>query len=345
LPPQASTFARGVDTLHYAVIAVTLLGATLVFALALYFAVRHPRRGTGELTRRMDVSLPLEIAIIGGLELLFLAFWVVGVLQYQRMTSPPPGARPIYVTAKQWMWKFSYPDGRASLDVLTVPAGRVVELVMTSRDVIHSFYVPAFRVKEDVIPGRYITLWFEANTPGRFDLDCAEYCGVGHSRMLGAVRVLGDDDYERWLDGRLPPSREGEGEGESPRTADLVSLGREVAAQRACLSCHTVDGQAHVGPSWARLYGSSVRLAGGGTVIADEAYLTRSMMDPDHEIVAGFKAVMPTYRGVLREAEVAALVEYIKSLREPGPAPGVTLPRLLPDAARASPDAGPEPAR
>jgi cytochrome c oxidase subunit II len=325
LPVQASTFAVGVDMLHFFVITTTMLGATFVFLLALLFLLRSRRHAPGELTPRAQASTATELTLMGGLLTVFIVFWIVGATQYDRMMTPPPDAIPVYVTAKQWMWKFSYPDGRSSMDVLTVPIGRPIKLVMTSRDVIHSFYVPAFRMKHDVVPGRYYAAWFQATTTGTFDIRCAEYCGVSHSRMLGSVRVLSADDYRRWLETPSP--------GESH---DLVTAGLEVAARRGCLSCHTIDGQRHIGPTWAGLYGSNVRLDDGRTVVADDAYLTRSMMEPRDDVVVGFKPVMPTYRGVLEEPEVAALVELIASIRDRPLAPSVELPQVVPRAVPSS---------
>jgi cytochrome c oxidase subunit 2 len=319
LPPAASTYASGVDMLHYFVIATTMLGASFVFLLALLFLIRSRQRATGELTTRAHGSAATELTLMGGLLTIFIVFWIIGASQYDRMMTPPPDAIPVYVTAKQWMWKFSYTDGRSSMDVLTVPVGRPIKLVMTSRDVIHSFYVPAFRMKHDVVPGRYYAAWFEATTPGTFDIRCAEYCGVSHSRMLGSVRVLSAKDYGRWLETVTP--------GE---THDLAAEGLAVAARRGCLSCHTIDGQPHVGPTWAGLYGASVKLEDGRTVVADDAYLTKSMMDPAEEVVAGFKPVMPTYRGVLEQPEVAALVELIASIQDRPIAPSVHLPAVTP---------------
>ena len=244
---------------------------------------------------------------------------MIGAVQYDRIVTVPPGSMLVYVTGKQWMWKFTYLDGRASMDVLTVPLNRPVELMMTSRDVIHSFYVPAFRLKHDVVPGRYYALWFQATMPGTYDIDCAEYCGLDHSRMLGTVRVLDAADYAAWLASTTPGP-----------DLDLVAQGRDVAARRACLSCHTLDGQRHIGPSWVALYGSTVALRDGRKVVADEAYLTKSMMDPLDEVVDGYQPVMPSYRGLLEQPEVAALVELIKSLRDTPAAPTVALPRVAP---------------
>jgi cytochrome c oxidase subunit 2 len=319
LPPQASTYAASIDLLHFFVIGATMLGATFVFGLALLLLLRNRMRVEGETTPEVSASAPIELCIMGALLMLFLVFWVVGAVQYDRMMTAPPNALPVYVTAKQWMWKFAYADGRSAMDVLTVPAHRPIKLIMTSRDVIHSFYVPAFRMKHDVVPGRYYVAWFEASMVGTFDIECAEYCGVSHSRMLGKVRVLSAEDYRRWQETVMP--------GEDH---DLAAEGLDVAARRGCLSCHTVDGQPHIGPTWAGLYGSVVKLDDGRTVVADATYLTRSMMDPHADVVVGFKPIMPTYRGILEEPEVAALVEFVTSLQRRPIAPSVALPAVVP---------------
>jgi cytochrome c oxidase subunit 2 len=329
LPVQASTYAQDVDVLHYFVISATMLGATFVFLLALYYLVRYRQREAQPTTVRLQTSVPAEIVIIGGILSLFLAFWVVGTTQYNRMMSPPADSISVYVTGKQWMWEFAYPDGRSSMDVLTVPAHRPVKLVMTSRDVIHSFYVPAFRMKHDVVPGRYYAIWFEAKAPGLYPLECAEFCGVSHSRMLGQVQVLSQPDYERWLGGPAPAASEGYATAKEPG-GNLAAIGRDVAARRGCLNCHTIDGQPHIGPSWAGLYDSRVSLTDGRIVTADDAYLTKSMMEPQADIVAGFKGVMPTYRGALPGPEVAALVEFIRSLRNQPIRPTIELPTVVP---------------
>jgi cytochrome c oxidase subunit 2 len=330
LPPEASTYARSVDLLHFFVISATMLGATFVFLLALYFLLRYRRREARPLTAHRTVSVPAEILIIGAILSLFLVFWVVGASQYNRMTTPPRDAMPVYVSAKQWMWEFAYADGRSSLDVLTVPANRPIELVMTSRDVIHSFYVPAFRMKHDVVPGRYYTAWFEATAPGTYPIECAEFCGVAHSRMLGQVRVLSALDYERWLNGEVGPTREGVAGAPATMSSELAEIGRGVAARMACLQCHTIDGQPHIGPTWSGLYDSQVTMSDGRVLVADEAYLTRSMMEPQVDIVAGYKGIMPTYRGALQQPEVAALVEFIKALRSQPFTPEIRLPRVEP---------------
>jgi len=332
LPPGASTFADGIDLLHFAVISVTMVGATGVAFVALWYLMRYRRRAPLAPTALLQASLLGEVTIIGSILGLFVIFWVIGFVQYVDIESPPADAIEVQVTAKQWMWKFSYADERRSINVLTVPVGRPVRLTMTSRDVIHSFFVPAFRIKQDVVPGRYVTAWFQATSPGSYDIYCAEYCGISHSRMLATVNVLAAADYEQWLSTRNDTSllaaedfeRAG-GTGELDRS-DLAEQGRAVAARRECLACHTIDGQPHVGPTWRGLFDATVPLEGNLTVIADEAYLTRSMMDPMADVHRGFRPVMPTYQGILTAPEAAAIVEYIKTLRAGGIEPSVQLP-------------------
>jgi cytochrome c oxidase subunit 2 len=320
LPEGASTFATRIDLLHFAVIATTMLGSFYIFLMAAWFAVRWYRgdRAPRASTPKVLASGKREATIIGGVLVLFVAFWVVGFTQYVDMASPPKDAMTIVVTGKQWMWKFTYPNGRDTNDVLTVPVHKPIRLLMTSRDVIHSFFVPQFRIKHDLIPGQYVTTWFEATKVGEYDIFCAEYCGVNHSRMLGRVVVLSASDYEAWL----------RKEDAAPGGDDLVQRGLSVATRRACVACHTLDGQTHVGPTWARLYGRVVTLEDGRRTTADDAYLTRSMMEPNADVVAGFKPVMPSYQGVLSPAEVGALVELIRSLKNAPIAPSVALPRL-----------------
>jgi len=305
LPPEASTFAYKIDTLHFAIIATTMVGSTSIFLVAVYFTLRYRRRSNVQLTEHIVTGLPLELLFIFGTLGLFLVWWAIGYHQYVDLEVPPKDALLVYVQAKQWMWKFTYPDGRSTNDVLVVPAGKNVRLVMGSRDVIHSFFVPAFRVKQDVVPGRYVTTWFHSDSPGTYPILCAELCGVDHSVMRGSVVVLGGEDYDAWLGQNVV------GTGSTP----LAGIGREAAVKHACVACHTWNGQRHIGPTWSHLYDSKVSLEGGKTVIADEEYLTRSMMEPGADIVATFPNVMPaSYRYTLSQPDVAAIVEFIRSL-------------------------------
>ncbi|HXU68588.1 MAG TPA: cytochrome c oxidase subunit II [Polyangia bacterium] len=327
LPPQASTMAESIDHLHMLVILTTMAGSAAVGLMAVFFVIKYRHKGPQKAERDRAPTTPprVEWALALGLFGLFFGLWVIGFMQFVRLRVAPPDSYDIYVTAKQWMWKFAYQEGAHSITTLYVPAGRPVKLIMTSRDVIHSFYVPDFRIKEDVIPGRYTTLWFEVKEPGVHDILCAEYCGTNHSTMRGQVVALDAADFARFLGRGLDRTATAAPFRQEPEVAtslgpsapmSLVRLGQQVAAQQGCLRCHTLDGTPHIGPTWAGLWGATVPLKGGGRVLVDEAYLTESMMDPMARIRDGYQPVMPTYLGRLRPAETAALIELIKSLAE-----------------------------
>lgn len=320
LPEQGTAYARSVDHLHYFVILTTMLGAAAVGVTVIAFVVVYRRRQALQATPVVEPKVIHEALFIGVPLTLFLVWFAIGYPQYVSLQTPPKDAMDVYVQAKKWMWKFAYPGGPNSADVLRVPAGRPVRLLMTSRDVIHSFFVPGFRLKQDVLPGRYTQTWFEATEPGRHQIFCAEFCGTGHSSMLGEVVVMKPEEFDAWIadqrrgvvaaqDSAPIPS-----ENVDIRTS-LVDQGRRLAAEYGCFKCHTVDGTQHIGPTWLDLYGKTERLEGGKTVLADESYLTRSMMDPRADVVAGFQPVMPTFQGRIPAPEVAAIVEFIKSLR------------------------------
>lgn len=333
LPPGASSVATELDLLHLLVISTTMIGSTVIFLAAIVFLWRYHRSRRGETTEPVHASPRQEAMIIGGLLSIFLVFWVLGYRQYEAMRAPPADALDVYVVAKQWMWQFADEHGRRSQSVIVVPRGRPVRLVLTSRDVIHSVFVPAFRLKQDAVPGMYTYLWFQAEQSGAFDLYCAELCGLAHSRMRAVVLVLEPQLYERWLEGELPLEvAEATGRAPAAPAEDLAVIGQRVAVRYGCLSCHTVTGEPHIGPSWRGLYGRREALAGGGEVVADEAYLTRSMMEPERQVVRGYEPVMPSYFGILDHAQTAALVEYIRSLRAPAaePPPAPLPPGVLP---------------
>jgi cytochrome c oxidase subunit 2 len=319
LPEQASTFATRVDRLHYFVVTVTMLSSTFVGLAAMYFFFRYRETKQAASTPVVTPSIRFEAMIIG-VPLAFFLVWVwIGFKDYLWYTSPPKDSTDVYVTGKKWMWHFAYPDGPNGNAVLTVPAHRPIRLLMTSRDVIHSFYVPEFRIKQDVIPGRYTESWFEATKPGRYRIYCAEFCGTWHSQMVGWVIVLPPAQFDVWMaherDGLVGRVDASDTDTVENARGDLVSYGRKVAMVQGCLKCHSLDGEPHIGPTWLDLYKRKETLESGETVIADEAYLTDSMIDPRAKIVKGFKPVMPTYKGRLPAPEAAALVEFIKSLR------------------------------
>jgi cytochrome c oxidase subunit 2 len=329
LPKQASEWARSVDHLHYFVFIASMLGAWATLATGTVFAIRFRRRHANQSTPVVDPKPIHEVIFIGVPLVLFLSYFAIGYPQYVTLQTPPRDATDVYVQGKKWMWKFAYPGGPNSTDVLRVPAGRPVRLLITSRDVIHSFFVPALRLKQDAVPGRYTQTWFNATEPGRYPIFCAEYCGLGHSSMLGELVVMPPEEFDAWI---YEQRRSGQplAQDQAPVPSEdidvrgsLAEQGRRIAAVQGCFKCHTVDGTQHIGPTWLDLYGARVRLEDGRTVAADEAYLTRSMMEPNAEIVAGYKGLMPTYQGKLTGPEAAAITEFIKTLRTdaPGSAP------------------------
>ncbi len=329
LPEQASTFARDIDQLHYFVILTTFIMSTAVGLTAIFFFIRYRRRSETQTTPHIEPPLWMEALFVTVPLFFFLLWFFMGFHEFVRQQTPPSDAMDVYVMGKKWMWKFAYPDGPNAINVLRVPQGRNVRLLMTSRDVIHSFYVPEFRIKKDVLPGRYTDQWFNAVEPGRYQILCSQYCGAGHSIMRGEVIVMKPQDYEDWLAAqkRGLASRQDVAPDGAPPMGDLVEQGKRVAVEQGCLKCHSTDGTRHIGPSWMDLYHRREKLTTGALIDADEAYLTRSMMDPALEIVDGYQPVMPGFEGKISGPEVAALVEYIKSLQS--------------DVVRAGPSEGP----
>jgi cytochrome c oxidase subunit 2 len=320
LPEQLSEHARDVDALHYFVIITTMIAAAGVFLTAIFFFIRYRRRSDTDVTPFVTPRTIHEVLFIGVPLALFLLWFGIGFPQYLRLSLPPENAMDVYVQGKKWMWKFAYAGGPSSLDALRVPAGRPVRLLITSRDVIHSFYVPALRIKMDALPGRYTQTWFTADKPGRYEIFCAEYCGLSHSSMMGELVVMPAGEFDEWIQaqrsGLASAQDASPAPGETVRPASsLVEEGRRVASEQGCMKCHSVDGTRHIGPTWTDLYLRQEKLANGKTVVVDEGYLTRSMMDPAAEVVAGFQNVMPTYQGKMTPPEVAAVVEFIKSLK------------------------------
>lgn len=320
LPPRASTFASRADHLHYFIVITTMIAAAVIFGTLLFFVVRYRRRSEDETTPIIRAKIAWEIVIWAFPLTFFCAWFFIGYRDYVWAETPPKDAMDVYVMAKQWMWKFTYEEGPSSIGVLRVPIHRHVRLVMTSRDVIHSLFVPEFRLKQDLVPGRYTQLWFEATTPGTYRIFCAEYCGLMHSDMYGEVVAMEPQAFDAWLAEQkegfvrrrdaIPADPE-----RVPYLADLREQGRRVAAEKGCLHCHTTDGGRLIGPTWLDLWMRVERLSDGSTVVADDGYLTESMMDPRAKIVAGFEPVMPVYQGQLSPLEVGALLEFIKSLR------------------------------
>jgi cytochrome c oxidase subunit 2 len=302
-PERASTFATHVDALTFYLLSVTVFFTLLIFMLVIVFAIKYRRRTERPMSDRIRTNIPLEIAWMAIPLGLTMVMFVWGARLYFQSYRAPSNAMDVYVVGKQWMWKLQHAEGVAEINELHVPLGRPIRLIMTSQDVIHSFFVPAFRIKQDVLPGRYTTTWFEATRPGEYHLFCAEYCGTKHSGMTGRVVVLEEAGYERWLAGGVS--------GES-----LAAGGQRLFQSLGCAACHADEAPLR-GPRLENLFGRSVLLRDGRTVLADEAYLRESILDPGAKITAGFEPIMPVYRGQVSEEDLLKLIAYMKSLRSP----------------------------
>ncbi|HWP65860.1 MAG TPA: cytochrome c oxidase subunit II [Candidatus Limnocylindria bacterium] len=304
MPEQASTVAGEVDALFLSLVGVTIFFSLLIAGLLVRFMLVYRRRSATDVPPRLHVPLWLEAGwSIVPLAITMMAFFW-GARIYAALVSPPADALEVFVVGRQWMWKMQHLEGRREIDELHVPVGRPVKLTMTSEDVIHSFYVPAFRVKQDAVPGRYTTVWFEATKPGTYHLFCAEYCGTLHSGMIGRVVAMEPAEFQAWLSGAAPGGTRG---------MSVAALGEQLFQAQGCASCHKA-GAAQRGPALEGLYGRSVVLADGRTVVADDAYLRESILDSNAKIVAGYQPLMPTYRGLLTEEQVLQLITYLKGL-------------------------------
>ncbi len=293
------------------VCALTTLG---VFAAVALFAMKYRRRHGREATP-IEGSLILEIGWSVIPLGIFMVMFAWGAILFFNMRTPPQDAAEVYVVAKQWMWKLQHMEGQREINELHVPVGRNVKLIMTSQDVIHSFYVPAFRVKQDVLPGRYTTMWFKATRPGTYHLFCAQYCGTMHSGMIGQVVVMEPSDYQAWMSGGAV-------------TGSLAQTGQTLFQQLGCSTCHRFDVQGR-GPNLFGAFGKPVQLEDGRTVVADENYVRESILNPAAKIVSGFKPVMPVFQGQVSEEQLTALVAYVKSLSQ-APAGTAGTPALAP---------------
>jgi cytochrome c oxidase subunit 2 len=306
-PVEASTIAPSVDHLLYFLLAVAVFFTLAIFFSIFYFAVKYRRRSESELPVVAHGGLTLEIAWTVIPFLLTMVMFVWGASVFFTISRPPDDAKQVYVVAKRWMWKLQHMEGQREINELHIPVGQAVKLTMTSEDVIHSFFVPAFRTKADVLPGRYTTTWFQPTKPGKYHLFCAQYCGTKHSAMIGWIYVMEPQDYQNWLSGGT--------------TGSLASNGEKLFQVLACANCHHLDSPGRC-PNLRNLYGSRVELTDGKVVTADEDYIRESILSPSAKIVAGYQNVMPTFQGLVTEENVLQLIEYIKSLTPAqGPVP------------------------
>jgi cytochrome c oxidase subunit 2 len=299
-PPTASSYASQINILFASLLVITALTVGLVFFLVLFFAnkYRHGSKAVRHAQTKKTWRFEVSWTIATLLGFVGLAVW--GGSLYVHLYNPPPDALQIFVVGKQWMWKAQHPGGQREINELHVPVGQDVRLVMASQDVIHSFYIPALRIKQDVVPGRYETMWFRANKVGRYHLFCAEYCGTDHAHMGGWLTVMNPRDFSNWL--RMQGGQE-----------TLAAQGEQLFHRYGCSGCHEPGGTVRA-PNLNGVFGSPVPLSDGSVVIADEKYVRDSILDPKAQVAAGYAPVMPTFAGQVNEDDLAKLVAYIESI-------------------------------
>jgi cytochrome c oxidase subunit 2 len=324
-PTEASTGAGQIDLIFFALVGFALLFTGIIAVLILYFAVKYRAGSKADRSNPIEKTLRYELVWIAIPTVLSLGLFVWAARVYLEVSVPPADAHTIYVVGKQWMWKIQHPEGKREINELHVPAGEDIKLVMTSQDVIHSFFVPAFRVKQDVLPDRYTTLWFKATVPGVYRLFCSQYCGAGHSSMVGHVVVMRPTDFQAWLSARATGVAPAPGTPGTPG-APLAVQGVGPFFKYGCNSCHLPTSAVRA-PRLDGLFGQQIELSNGDHIIADEQYIRESILDPQAKIAAGYPApsLMPTYKGQVTEKDLRDLVEFIKSLKNGWPE-GLTRP-------------------
>lgn len=326
IPESASTISDDVDALYFYISGVTVFFTTLISLVIIYFVIRYRRRNPFEIPRPIEGSTKLETLWSVIPLMIAISMFVWGAKVYFAQYRPPKNALEVYVVGKQWMWKFQHTTGQREINELHVPVGRKIKLIMTTEDVIHDVFIPAFRIKTDVVPGRYTTQWFEATKPGRYHLFCAEYCGMNHSGMRGSVVVMEPADFDNWLSGNA-------------NQASPAAAGQTMYESLGCASCHGANGEGGRGPALLGLFNSNVVLGNGQTVAADEGYLRESIMNPQAKVVTGFGPIMPSFQGQVNEEQLLQIVAYIKSLSTTKP----STPTAKPPPAATPKDASPTP--
>ena len=306
LPQQASTIASEVDALFYFIYYWTIFFLALVVFCTFYFGWKYKSKGQKGLTSSNDHNTLLEVTWTGIPFILVMIVFFWGAESFIKMNIVPYGAMEVNVTAQKWSWNFRYKEGFSNPRELVVPVNTPIKLIMESQDVLHSFYVPEFRVKMDIIPNRYMLTWFEATTTGEFDIMCTEYCGSSHSEMLGKVIVKTQSDYEAWLD-KVNIIDE---------SIPLVNVGKTAYKRYACNTCHSIDGTLGTGPSLKGIWNTMVDHESTAMLLVDENYIRESILYPQKNIVKGFpNGNMPTFKGLIRDREIEGLIEYIKTLK------------------------------
>lgn len=306
LLPEASSVAPRIDALFWFMVVLCGVVTIGIFAAMVWFSVKYRHGSNADRSGRHKQSLGIELTWTLVPFALFIVVFVWSLFLFAQLHTAPANAQTIYVVAKQWMWKVQHPGGQREINMLHVPLDQPVRLTMTSQDVIHSFSVPAFRVKQDVLPDRYTQLWFTATELGRFPLFCDQYCGLDHSKMGGSIVVMRPADYARWLDEHAGPG-------------SVAAQGAAIFRSRGCSGCHGANASVHA-PDLDGIYGRVVHLSDGSTVIADDRYIRDSILLPDKQIVAGYAPIMPSFSGQISESDLLAIIAYLKST-QPGQQP------------------------
>lgn len=301
-PPAVTAIAHSWDTLYGFLLIASFISCVLVIGGFIYFAVKYRRKGPDDKTPYISHNTTLEFLWSFIPFVIFMFVFVWGWVVYYQMRTMPKNALEITVEAQKWDWSFVYKNGRRSAGEFYVPVGQPVKMVMTSKDVLHSFYVPAFRNKQDVVPGRYTTLWYQADVIGDYQVFCAEYCGDNHSGMKAKVHVVSLERYEEWLSTEAYKGLAG------------VDIGKKVYESR-CVACHSLDKQGPIAPTWKGLFGRHEQIQGGGEIVVDENYIRESIMNPNAKVVAGFNPVMPSFAGQLSEEEIMGVIDFIKTVK------------------------------
>src|ERR1700733_648102 len=299
-PPAASTIADSVDQLYYLLSGITIFFSILIFSIIFYFMLKYRRKAPGEEGTETHTPMSLELTwtIIPSLICVVLFVWSSSL--YVRNGRPPVASTEIFVIGKQWMWHLQHPEGPREINELHVPVGVPVKLTMTSQDVIHDFYIPAFRVKKDVMPGRYSSIWFQPTETGTFHLFCAQYCGTDHSEMIGWVYVMSPTDYAAWLAG-------------GTKNESMAQMGGRLFSQLGCAACHSSDNSGR-GPSLAGIYGTTEKMIDGSTKTVDEALIRQAIVNPNSIMLPNYAPIMPTFQGQVNEEQVLQIIAYVKSL-------------------------------
>ena len=305
LPQAASTVAASVDSVEMLVFWVCLISFAIVMGMVIGFPILYSRKSDDDVTPDIRGNHVAEAIWTIIPTILCFVIFGAGLVVYNEMRAIPEDALEIQITGRKWQWIFTYPDGKVVPNEMVVPAGKDIRLVMKSNDVIHSFFVPDFRIKQDVLPTAYTKLWFNAPEPGEHQVFCTEYCGTSHSGMLAKVKVLSQADFDAWsapatdAGSDLPPEQ----------------LGQEAFSKFGCNACHSIDGTTLVGPSLKGVFGKTEKLEGGATAVVDENYIMESVYDPNLKVVQGFGPIMPSFKGMASETEVRGLIAYIKTLK------------------------------